>query len=75
MSPEIIRDRIQANIEDAQVVMSGEECNFSIQVVSNAFTGKTPVQRHRMVNDLFKEEFASGALHALSIKTSIPELL
>ena len=73
MSPEIIRDRIQENIEDAQVVMSGEECNFSIKVVSSSFAGKSPVQRHRMVNDLFKEEFASGALHALSIKTSTPE--
>ncbi len=73
MSPDLIRERIQANIDDAQVVMSGEECNFSIQVVSKSFEGKTPVQRHRMVNDLFKKDFETGALHALSIKTTVPE--
>ncbi len=73
MSPEEIRDRIQAHIEDARVVTSGEDCNFAIEVYSPVFEGKTPLQRHRMVNDLFKAEFESGALHALSIKTLIPE--
>lgn len=73
MSPEIILERIQANIEDSKVTMSGEECNFSIQVISPSFAGKNPVQRHRMVNDLFKTEFETGALHALSIKTKLPE--
>lgn len=73
MSPETIREMIQAHIDDAQVVMSGEDCNFSIEVISPAFEGKSPLQRHRMVNDIFKEQFASGALHALSIKTKVPE--
>lgn len=73
MSPEIIRNRIQTNIDDSKVTMSGEECNFSIQVVSQTFAGKSPVQRHRMVNDLFKTEFETGELHALSIKTKLPE--
>ncbi len=73
MTPEIIRERIQTNIKGSQVVMSGEDCNFSIQVISELFINKSPVQRHRMVNDLFKEEFNSGALHALSIKTLVPK--
>ncbi|MDX1795888.1 MAG: BolA/IbaG family iron-sulfur metabolism protein [Hydrogenovibrio sp.] len=72
MSPETIKERIQAVIEDAQVITSGEDCNFAIEVISHEFEGKTPLQRHRMVNDIFKAEFASGALHALSIKTSVP---
>lgn len=73
MSPEKIREMIQSVIEDAQVQMSGEDCNFAIEVTSAAFEGKSPLQRHRMVNDIFKDEFASGALHALSIKTKLPE--
>lgn len=73
MSPEQIKERIQANIEGARVVTSGEDCNFAIEVYSSVFEGKTPLQRHRMVNDLFKADFESGALHALSIKTLISE--
>lgn len=73
MSPEKIKAMIQDQIEDAQVVMSGEDCNFVIEVTSNAFKGKSPLQCHRLVNDIFKAEFASGALHALSIKTHVPE--
>lgn len=73
MSPEQIRNRIQEVIADAQVVTSGEDCNFAIEVISDAFEGKSPLQRHRMVNDIFKQDFASGALHALSIKTAVPE--
>ncbi|HBQ44742.1 MAG TPA: BolA family transcriptional regulator [Thiomicrospira sp.] len=73
MSPDIIRDRIQTSIPGAQVVMSGEDCNFSIQVISQSFEGKSPLQRHRMVNDLFKTEFENGSLHALSIKTLVPK--
>jgi stress-induced morphogen len=74
MSPELIIERVKVSIEDAQVIISGADCNFSIQVVSKSFMGKSPLQSHRMVNDLFKEEFKNGSLHALSIKTTIPEL-
>lgn len=73
MSPENIRNKIQAAISDAKVVTSGEDCNFAIEVISAEFEGKSPLQRHRMVNDIFKQEFESGALHALSIKTAVPE--
>ncbi|WP_024851289.1 BolA family protein [Hydrogenovibrio kuenenii] len=73
MSPDNIRNKIQTSILDAQVVTSGEDCNFAIEVVSSEFEGKTPLQRHRMVNDIFKQEFESGALHALSIKTAVPK--
>lgn len=75
MSPEKIKAMIQAQIEDAQVVMSGEDCNFVIEVISPVFAGKTPLQCHRLVNDIFKADLESGALHALSIKTRLPESL
>ncbi len=71
MSPDKIKAMIKAAIPDCQVETSGEECNFSIVVTSKYFEGKTPVQRHRMVNDIFKDQFESGELHALSIKTLV----
>lgn len=73
MSPEKIRELIKAQLPDAQVATSGEECNFTIEVTSEAFVGKSPLQRHRMINDVFKPYLESGELHALSIKTKAPE--
>ena len=44
--------------------------HFTIHIVSSAFTGKTLIQRHRLINaavaDLMRRE-----IHALSIKTAI----
>ncbi|TCD71248.1 hypothetical protein EIP91_011726 [Steccherinum ochraceum] len=44
------------------------ETHFSVSVVSDAFTGKNTMQRHRMIYAALSDEFAAG-LHALSLKT------
>jgi len=46
--------------------------HFQLLIVSSDFTGKTLVQRHRMVNDALKEQFRS-VIHALSIRALTPE--
>ncbi|VAW46574.1 hypothetical protein MNBD_GAMMA03-683 [hydrothermal vent metagenome] len=71
MSPDTIKQMIEVAIPDSQVETNGEECNFSVIVTSKSFEGKSPIQRHRMVNDVFKAQFDSGELHALSIKTVV----
>ncbi|KZV85858.1 bola-like protein [Exidia glandulosa HHB12029] len=48
------------------------ETHFSIQVVSDAFAGKSMMQRHRMIYGALAEEMQQG-LHALSLKTKTPE--
>lgn len=72
MSPETIRSMIQQKITDCQVETSGADCNFTVIVTSSEFEGKSPIQRHRMVNEIFKEQLSNGELHALSIKTQTP---
>lgn len=47
------------------------ETHFRVEVVSEAFQGKLPVARHRLVYDALKEELAAG-LHALALKTKTP---
>lgn len=73
MSPEKIRELIQTQLPDAQVTTAGEDCNFTIEVTSEVFIGKSPIQRHRMINEIFKPYLESGELHALSIKAKAPE--
>ncbi len=40
-------------------------------IVSDAFTGKSRVERHRVVNDLLSDEL-KGGVHALAIKACAP---
>lgn len=47
------------------------ESHFRILIVSEAFAGKSRVERHRIVNDLLKSEI-SGGVHAMALATLAP---
>ncbi|CAJ0957360.1 unnamed protein product [Ranitomeya imitator] len=60
------------NESSMHAVPPGSETHFKVVVVSDVFSGKSLIQRHRLVNDLLKEELA-GAVHALSIQAKTPQ--
>jgi BolA protein len=45
--------------------------HFQVKVVSDAFKGKSRVDRHRAINNLLELELANG-VHALSIDAKAP---
>jgi len=47
------------------------ESHFRVLIVSEAFAGKSRVERHRLVNDLLSDEL-KGGVHALAIKACAP---
>lgn len=47
------------------------ESHFRVLIVSEDFSGKSRVERHRMVNDLLSDEL-KNAVHALAIKACAP---
>lgn len=47
------------------------ESHFRVLVVSDAFRGKSRVDRHRMVNEALKDE-VGGRIHALALSTFAP---
>ncbi|MFI5011483.1 MAG: BolA family protein [Hyphomicrobiales bacterium] len=49
----------------------GGETHFSVAVLSDAFVGKSRVERHRMINAALAEELAGG-VHALAISAMAP---
>jgi stress-induced morphogen len=54
-------------------VPANSETHFKVIVVSDQFVQlPTPLQRHRRVNEILKEEL-QGPVHALSIVTKTPE--
>jgi BolA protein len=49
----------------------GGETHFSVIVLSDAFTGKSRIERHRMINSALADELAGG-VHALAISAKAP---
>ncbi len=47
------------------------ETHFRIKVVSDAFAGKSRLQRHRIINALVEAEL-KGGVHALAIEARAP---
>jgi BolA family transcriptional regulator, general stress-responsive regulator len=49
----------------------GGETHFRLHIVSEAFRGKSRLERHRMINAVLAGEL-SGGVHALAIHASAP---
>lgn len=49
----------------------GGETHFRVNIVSDAFQGKSRIERHRMVNAALAAEL-TGGVHALAIHASAP---
>ncbi|HEY6755429.1 MAG TPA: BolA family protein [Pseudolabrys sp.] len=50
---------------------SGGQTHYRVYIVSDAFKGKTRLERHRMINQLLTSELA-GSVHALAIHAAAP---
>jgi acid stress-induced BolA-like protein IbaG/YrbA len=69
MDATAVAARIEAALPGAAVDVEGADCNFTVTVISDLFEGLLPVKRQQRVLDGFTDVFASGELHALSVKT------
>ena len=49
----------------------GGETHYRVYIVSDAFKGKSRIERHRMVNEALASELAGG-IHALAIHARAP---
>ena len=58
-----------AQVED----LTGGGDHFRAEVVSERFAGLSRIDQHKLVYEVFGDE-VGGAIHALSIKTSTPDM-
>jgi stress-induced morphogen len=73
-SSEQIKERIEASIPGAQAEVedyTGGGDHFRATVTAPAFQGRSRIEQHRLVYDVFGAEIG-GAIHALSLKTQAP---
>ena len=72
MSPEMIAQMIQTGLPGALVEVYGDDgVHFEAQVIHDAFQGKLPLARHRMVYACLGDKMG-GEIHALALKTLTP---
>ena len=71
-----LEERIERSIPGARASvedLTGGGDHFRAEVVSERFAGLTRIEQHKLVYDVFGDE-VGGPIHALSIKTSTPEM-
>jgi stress-induced morphogen len=68
-----LKQRIEAAIPGARAEVddyTGSGDHFRATVTAAAFAGRSRIEQHRLVYDVFGDEIG-GPIHALSLKTSI----
>ncbi|MBL4832592.1 MAG: BolA/IbaG family iron-sulfur metabolism protein [Pseudomonas sp.] len=73
MTRDEIMARVAAAYSRAQVSIDGADCNFSIAIVADEFSGLRPVQRQQAVLKLFADVLATGELHAMTVSAKTPD--
>ena len=73
MNPDAIRQLIEAGLPGARAEVQGDDgVHFEAREVCEAFRGKLPLARHRMVYATLGERMG-GEIHALALRTLTPE--
>jgi len=68
-----IEQMIQVGLPDAKVSVKGDDgVHFEAHVVCPSFSGKTTIQRHRMVYATLGQ-YMGNEIHALGLQTQSPE--
>ena len=68
-----IQELIRSFLDDvSNLTVSGQDCNFSIKIVSKDFTNMSTLERHKSVMKLFSDLLKSGELHAISLDLKAP---
>jgi acid stress-induced BolA-like protein IbaG/YrbA len=71
-TPELIHGYISAGLECTHLEVEGDGQHFTAIIVSPAFAGKRPIQRHQLVYAALGERMREE-IHALSMKTLTPD--
>jgi stress-induced morphogen len=75
MEPMQLRQRLQQHFPDLKchiVDLTGTKDHYELHIATESFRGKTPLAAHRLVYAALGSDVGQ-AIHALSIKTYLPE--
>ncbi len=70
---QIIKQKLLEHLNLAHLVVEGDGSHFGVIAVSDDFANLTKIKQQQMIYAPLNEYFASGEIHALSIKTFTTE--
>lgn len=70
-TPEDVKQYIAAGLACEHLAVEGDGQHFYATIVSEAFAGKRPIQRHQLVYAALGDRM-KAEIHALSMKTLTP---
>ncbi|MDR5868387.1 BolA family protein [Halomonas koreensis] len=73
MHPTEVKALLEGRLDGCEFHIQGEGCDFQVVAVGEVFEGLSRVKRQQLIYGALSEEIASGALHAVTIKTYTPE--
>jgi acid stress-induced BolA-like protein IbaG/YrbA len=73
MQADDVKQILEQRLEGCTVYTTGEGCDFQVTVVGELFAGLAPVKKQQLVYGCLNDLIASGAIHAVTIKTYTPE--
>ncbi|MEH6651491.1 MAG: BolA/IbaG family iron-sulfur metabolism protein [Motiliproteus sp.] len=68
-----VKQLIEQQLDGCEAIMAGEGCDFQVSVVGEIFAGLSPVKKQQLVYGCVTDLIASGAIHAITIKTYTPQ--
>jgi stress-induced morphogen len=74
--PAEIEKLITAALPDARVEIvdrTGTMDHYTARVVSEAFAGRNPLDRRRLIHKVLEGPMKDGRIHALELKTQTPD--
>lgn len=73
MTADEIQALLAAALPDAEVMVQGEGGKFLVTVVTDRFASMRPVAKQQLVYGPLNEHIASGAIHAVTMRTFTQE--
>lgn len=63
-----IKQKLESELQNTQVDVQGEGCDFQLNIISDELAGLSPVRRQQQVYAVINPWIADGSLHAVTMK-------
>lgn len=71
-----VRKLLERDLRGAEIAVvdtTGGGDHFDIEVTSDRFKGLSRIDQHRLIHDSLGERIGDGSIHAVAIRTKVPE--
>ena len=63
-----VKELLEQKLDNTQVEVEGEGCNFQLNIISDDLSALSPVKRQQQVYALLNPLIADGSIHAVTMK-------